>query len=104
LDFGARPALGAEESPPCARHYQLARTLLIVEYLARAENLEPHLCLLIPRRRWPALRALWLDFTERVRDEDLWRRLRVVAWEDLAGLSPSGTASARGVSRRTERA
>ena len=86
LDFGARPEFALEESPPCARHYQLARTLLIVEYLGRAAGLEPHLCLLVPRRRWPALRALWEDFAERVHDDAQWRRLRVVAWEDLRSL------------------
>src|SRR3990172_7599355 len=36
LDFGGRPEMGAEQSPPCAQHYQLARTLLIVEHLGRA--------------------------------------------------------------------
>jgi len=86
LDFGGRPEMGAEESPPCARHYQLARTLLIVEHLGRASGLEPHLCLLIPRRRWPSLRAAWEDFAERVRDDGQWKRLRVVAWEDLQSL------------------
>jgi hypothetical protein len=91
LEFGPRPDRTAEERPPCARHYQLGRTLMMVERLGRASGWQPHLCLLLPRRRWPALRALWLDFAERVRDDELWRRLRVVAWEDLAGLSPSGT-------------
>jgi hypothetical protein len=88
LDFGNRPAVGAEDSPPCAHHYQLARTLLIVDHLARAEDLEPHLCLLVPRRRWPALRSQWNDFAERVHDEAQWRRLRVLAWEDLRSLRP----------------
>src|SRR3990172_5155176 len=49
-------------------------------------GLEPHLCLLIPRRRWPALRTAWQDFAERVRDDGQWKRLRVVAWEDLQSL------------------
>ena len=86
LDFGIRPGPGLEERPPCARHYQLARTLLMVENLGRANGLEPYLCLLIPRRRWPSLFSPWEDFAERVRDEAQWRRLRVVGWEDLEGL------------------
>jgi hypothetical protein len=86
LDFGSRPLPEAEERPLCAQHYQLARTLLIVEQLGRAEGLIPHLCLLVPRRRWPAMRGQWQDFAERVRDDGTWGRLRVVAWEDLEGL------------------
>lgn len=86
LDFGSRPLPEAEERPLCAQHYQLARTLLIVEQLGRAEALIPHLCLLVPRRRWPAMRAQWQDFAERVRDDGTWGRLRVVAWEDLQSL------------------
>jgi hypothetical protein len=92
LEFGERPQAGAEEPPPCAGHYQLGRTLLMVERLGRASGLVPHLCLLVPRRRWPALRAQWLDFAERVRDDGLWRRLRVVAWEDLETLRRSAPA------------
>jgi hypothetical protein len=83
LDFGALPERGAEETPPCAWHYQLARTLLMAQRLSQTSGLIPHICLLVPRRRWPALRGSWEDFAERVRDEDQWRRLRVVAWEDL---------------------
>ncbi len=89
LDFGVRPTQDQEGPPPCATHYQLARTLLGVEHLARRKSLVPHLALLIPQRRWPALRAGWQDFAERVRDEAQWRRLRVMAWEDLEGLKRS---------------
>ncbi len=89
LDFGDRPIRDQEEQPRCAIHYQLARTLLAVERLAMLKNLVPHLALLIPRRRWPALRAGWQDFAERVREEEQWKRLRVVAWEDLEGLKRS---------------
>jgi hypothetical protein len=86
LDFGERPNSQMLDRPPCAGHYQLARTLLMAEHLSRALDVQPSLCLLVPRRRWPALRAHWLDFAERVRDEGQWRRLRVVAWEDLGAL------------------
>ena len=89
LDFGIRPVRDQEEPPPCAIHYQMARTLLGVENLARRKDLVPHLTLLMPQRRWPALRGGWQDFAERVRDEEQWRRLRVMAWEDLEGLKRS---------------
>jgi hypothetical protein len=32
------------------------------------------------------LRAGWQDFAERVRDEEQWKRLRVLSWEELSGL------------------
>jgi len=86
LEFGERPTPLSAERPPCARHYQLARTLLMARHLGRENGLEPHVCLLVPRRGWPSLRSEWQDFAERVKDEDLWRRLRVIAWEDLGGL------------------
>jgi hypothetical protein len=88
LDFGRRPAPG-DVAPPCDRHYQLGRSLLVVRELGRRLDLRPGLWLLLPRRRWPALEPLWLDFVERVRDDALWRRSRVVAWEDLASLARS---------------
>jgi hypothetical protein len=84
LDFGTRPGPGAPP-PACARHYQLARTLLVGDALARRNALRLHVWVLLPRERWPALERTWLDFAERVRDPGLWRRLRVVAWEDAAG-------------------
>jgi hypothetical protein len=83
LDFGARPGPGAFQ-PPCARHYQLARTLLLGEALARRRSLRLQMWALVPASRWSALEGPWLDFVDRVRDPDLWRRLRVVAWDDLA--------------------
>jgi hypothetical protein len=82
LDFGPRPGPGAP-APPCARHYQLARTLLVGETLARSLALRLHLWVLVPRERWPSLERRWNDFADRVRDPDLWRRSRVLAWDDL---------------------
>lgn len=94
LDFGPRPAADLADAPPCSHHYQLGRTLLLAEHLGGALGLVPYLCLLIPRRRWPSIRSTWLDFAERVREEDAWRRLRVMAWEDLRVLVRSkGKAS-----------
>jgi hypothetical protein len=87
LDFGLRPAPETEVRPPCAEHYQLARTLLMACELGRRLGLEPYVCLIVPRRGWPAQQRVWLDFAERVRDEEQWRRLRVLAWEDLEGLA-----------------
>lgn len=83
LDFGPRPGPGAPV-PVCARHYQLARTLLVGSALARRNALRLRAWVLLPRERWPAIERNWLDFAERVRDPDLWRRLRAVGWEDLS--------------------
>ncbi len=46
-------------------------------------QLRLHVWVLVPRNRWPALERTWLDFVEGVRDPDLWRRLRVVAWDQV---------------------
>jgi len=86
LEFGANPGPGAA-TPPCARHYQLARTTLVGDALARRHGLRLHVWVLLPRSRWPVIERTWLDFAERVRDPDLWRRLRVLAWEEF--LSPT---------------
>jgi hypothetical protein len=82
LDLGPRPGPGAPAAA-CARHYQLARTLLAGDALARRHALRLHVWVLLPRERWPAIERTWLDFAERVREPDLWKRLRVLAWEDL---------------------
>lgn len=82
LEFGPRPGPGAP-APPCSRHYQLARTLLVGDALARRHALRLHVWLLLPRERWSALERTLLDFAERVRDPDLWKRLRVVAWDGI---------------------
>ena len=83
LDFGPRPE---PESviPPCSTHYQLARTLLVGLGLARRLKLRPHLWLILPRAKWKTTQVGWIDFVERIQDDDLWRRMRVLAWEDIA--------------------
>jgi hypothetical protein len=86
LELGSRPIPGSP-SPACHRHYQLARTLLVGSALARDLGLELHMWLLLPRRSWRAFKPTWLDFARRVRDEALWRRLRVLAWEELQSYS-----------------
>ncbi len=85
LRIGLRP-VEDDGSLPCDRHYQLARTYLVGRTLANLLSLSFHLWVFLPRRNWPALEPAWLDFTERVRQEDDWRRMRVIAWEDLTGL------------------
>lgn len=85
LDLGSRPAPGGG-APPCNRHYQLARTLLIGERLAAGLERRFAAWLFVDRGAWRALERNWLDFTRRVLNEDLWRRMRVIAWEDLAEL------------------
>jgi hypothetical protein len=42
-----------------------------------------HLWMIVPRARWTSIQPAWLDFTERVLDDALWRRMRVLAWEDI---------------------
>jgi hypothetical protein len=81
LDLGPRPGPGVP-APACARHYQLARTLVVGDALARRQALRLHVWVLLPHERWPTHERTWLDFAERVRDGELWRRLRVVAWDD----------------------
>jgi hypothetical protein len=87
LDFGVRPGQG-EERPPCSVHYQLGRTLLLARRLGERLGRVPHLWLITPASRWGRVEPAWIDFADRVRDPEMWRRLRVIAWEsvrDLAG-------------------
>jgi hypothetical protein len=82
LHFGPRPEEG--QSPPaCYRHYQLARTLLVGKTLAARMGLLCHLWLILPQAKWPSIETTWLDFADRVRRDDLWRRMRVLRWEDI---------------------
>ena len=86
LEMGDRPTPGSV-SPPCNQHYQLARTLLVGSALARELNLELHMWLVTTRRGWRSFERSWLDFVGRIRDDNLWRRLRVLTWEDLDRLT-----------------
>lgn len=86
LMLGERPT-PSDSPPPCHRHYQLARTLRVGLELARRQGLGFHLWLLTPRRHWTRqLKSDWMDLTERVRDDGLWRRLRVLSWEVIEQL------------------
>lgn len=82
LDFGKRPQ-PEDPAPPCSQHYQLGRTLLVGAQLARLLERDLYLWLIMPRGRWAGFRRTWKDFSDRVADEQLWRRMRVLAWEDL---------------------
>ena len=82
LHFGPRPEEG-QGPPACYRHYQLARTLLVGKTLAARMGLLFHLWLILPQEKWPAIEPTWLDFVDRVRCDDLWRRMRVLRWEDI---------------------
>ncbi len=84
----AEPPGPAETRPACAVHYQLARTLMVARELARRLEREAHLWLMVPRGRWGALEKVWLDFVGRVREDELWRRMRVLAWEEVRRLTP----------------
>jgi len=91
LEFGERPEFGGD-SPPCDRHYQLARTLLVGRALSGKLERELHLWMLVPGKRWSSFERRWQDFAERIRDDELWRRMRVLAWEDVDRPSTSGSA------------
>lgn len=86
LNFGKRPS-DPEVAPPCYRHYQLARTLCVGVALAKRIQKNPVLWLMVSRQQWPSLESAWLDFAEKIRDDVLWRRMRVLAWEDVRGLT-----------------
>ena len=87
LAFGAKPEPD-DPQPPCFRHYQLARTLLVGVHLAGALDLNFHLWLMVARSRWGSLERDWVDFVDRVRDDALWRKMRVLAWQGLRTISP----------------
>ena len=87
LDFGPRPTPDSA-GPPCSRHYQLGRLLLLGRMLAERLKRRLHLWLLIPQQRWPGLAGDWLDFASRVGDQETWRRMRVIGWEQLRSLPP----------------
>lgn len=85
LDFGHKP-IPAALSPICNRHYQLARTLIVGEKLAERLRRQLHLWLFVPRSRWPELERNWVSFSDRVKDDGMWGRLRVLAWEEIRDL------------------
>lgn len=87
LAFGGKPTPDSP-SPPCNRHYQLARSLLVGRSLAEQLEKRLHLWLLLPRSRWKTLEGTWIDFAEKVRSEELWRCLRTLAWESVEALEP----------------
>lgn len=89
LDFGSRPELETP-TPPCATHYQLARTLLVGLGLARRLTLRPHVWLILPRAKWSASQVAWMDFVERIQDDNLWKCTRALAWEDVRNLNSAG--------------
>ncbi len=89
LDFGPRPQ-PESETPPCAPHYQLGRTLTLGAALAKRSGLRLHLWVILPRSRWHGAERTWTDFAGRVRDESIWRDCRVLAWEDVRDLAAGG--------------
>jgi hypothetical protein len=85
LRFGSKPTL-ASSSPPCNRHYQLARTLMVGKTLADRLNRRLHLWLVLPSKQWQGHQTTWLDFVQRVRSDEFWRRMRVLSWESVKSL------------------
>jgi len=86
LLFGGRP-IAEDRPPPCNRHYQLARTLVVGKALAQELNLDFYLWLIVARNYWKNLEKTWLDFVDQVRDDQLWRKMRVIAWEEIRDLA-----------------
>lgn len=84
-----------DERPACSRHYQLARTLVVGLALASELDRQLNLWLLAPAGGWRRLEPAWLDFANAVRDANLWRRMRVIAWESL-GQMPAGVGPKSG--------
>jgi hypothetical protein len=85
LSLGSRPDPEAL-TVPCHTHYQLARTLLIGRALARRMERQFTLWSFLPEKRWRSVEATWIDFSERVLDDQLWRRMRVLSWEQIQTL------------------
>lgn len=86
LRFGARP-VPESVLPPCNRHYQLARTLKVGQRLADRLDRQLHLWLLVPADRWITLERDWVDFSDRIEDDAMWGRMRVLAWEAIQKLT-----------------
>jgi hypothetical protein len=85
LDIGPRPVPDGP-APACSQHYQLARTLLVGRELSAQQKTTLHMWMIVPRRRWGSMQRIWVDFCDRLLDDALWRRMRVLAWEDVQGL------------------
>jgi hypothetical protein len=85
LGLGARPQ--AESiNPPCNVHYQLARTFVIGKALADHLDRRFLLWIFVGRKQWRSLERTWLNFSDRVQDEQDWRSMRVIAWEQIRRL------------------
>jgi hypothetical protein len=88
LGMGPRPTPDSE-LVPCNLHYQLARTYVVGSALAQRLGRQFALWIFLPQRRWRALEPTWLDFVERVGDDQSWRWMRVISWEQLQTLPAS---------------
>lgn len=84
VDFGELPFTNG--APACHRHYQLGRTLVTGLQLASRFGLMLWIWVILPQNRWRALESDWLDFTNRIIDAELWRRMRVMSWETILRL------------------
>jgi hypothetical protein len=85
LGFGSRPEPTSLEVP-CNVHYQLARTVMVGYHLAQRLDREFALWIFLPQARWRSVEKTWLDFSERLLDDHIWRSLRVISWEQLQSL------------------
>lgn len=85
LQLGPPPTSESDEVP-CNLHYQLARTHLVGTTLARRLGRQHALWIFLPHKRWRALEPSWLDFVDRVSDDQAWRWMRAIAWEQIGAL------------------
>jgi hypothetical protein len=92
IRIDSRPQAGTD-TPLCSRHYQLSRTLLLGMRMAAKHERIFSLWALVSRKNWRSLELDWLDFSDRVRDSSVWRRMRVLSWDSI-NASASGESSA----------
>jgi hypothetical protein len=85
LRLGDRPDVSTK-TPICSRHYQLSRTLLLGQYLSGHHGLIFSFWAIVSKSKWRSLEPDWIDFADRVRDSNIWRRMRVLHWDGLIKL------------------
>lgn len=86
LRIGTRPDI-TTDAPLCSRHYQLCRTYILGDELAKRNDRIFSMWAVVSEGGWRSLEMDWLDFAGRIKDSDVWRRMRVIPWERLRASS-----------------